>query len=85
MRMPSGADDQMRVRVNGRAIVSDGEPGSGRPDEIRGMAVLERGWNTVVVRTANAWGPWGFYFRLVRRNGASIDGLKYDADFREEP
>jgi hypothetical protein len=75
-----GADDEVALWINGRAV----QRRSGRrplmPDWERWPVVLDAGRNRVVVKLANLYGRTGFCLRIVDRYGRPIEGMTTDLD-----
>jgi len=80
-----GADDPIAVWLNGKLIFRKDvvlRPAQFDRDIIK--ATLKKGWNEIIVKTAESFGRWGFYFRVTDEKGNTpmdvvFDPLKDDA------
>ena len=71
--MRAGSDDSLAVRVNGLEVWRQSGARGATPDDDVFEAQLEAGWNEVLLKVAEFWGGWGFFFRIVDPN----DELKF--------
>jgi len=63
--MAVGSDDSIMVRINGREVLRHHQQRGAKPDQNTFRAELREGWNEVLVKVAERYGGWGFYFRIV--------------------
>lgn len=80
-------EDRFKVWVNGELALLASDPPTAIPAV--GVVHLKKGWNTVLVKSSQdgtrEWGGrrWGFYMRILNRNGNNMDNLILDANWRE--
>jgi len=76
VRLELGSDDGIKVWIDDKLV---------HAHKInRGIAIaqdkvdtrLKKGWNRVLVKVANSGGGWSFCFRICKRDGGALDGLK---------
>jgi hypothetical protein len=60
-----GTDGPARLWLNGTQVHEHLRAGTGRPDQFRVPVVLERGWNTVLVKAVNNADYHVVYLRLA--------------------
>jgi putative heme-binding domain-containing protein len=70
VEMALGADDFVRVWVNGKLVLENAKTTALKPDADRVSVSLNQGWNTVLLKVVNVKGEHGVYLRF---NG---DGLR---------
>ncbi|MEN8149842.1 MAG: hypothetical protein ABFS86_08470 [Planctomycetota bacterium] len=75
-----GADDEVALWINGRAVQRNHGRRMLVPDWERWPVVLEEGRNRVVVKLANQYGRTGFCLRFVDRDGRPIEGMETDLE-----
>jgi hypothetical protein len=46
-----------------------------RPDEDKVPIHLKKGWNEIVLKVGQLGGDWGFYMRILGKDGKPIAGL----------
>ncbi len=60
-----GSDDSSQIFVNGALLLTDPDTHGANPVAHIGVMPLNKGWNHVLVKVANASGSHGFYLRLI--------------------
>jgi len=78
--MRAGSDDSLAVRVNGQEVWRQAGARGAVPDDDVFEAELEAGWNEVLLKVAEFWGGWGFFFRIVDPKAELRFALKPDHD-----
>lgn len=84
-----GADDPISIWLNGKLIFKKKEvlrPAQFDRDTID--VTLKKGWNEILIKTAEAFGRWGFYFRITNEDNSTplnviFDPLKNEARAKE--
>jgi hypothetical protein len=61
----TGSDDSILVRVNGSEVWRYHAQRGAAPDQDIFEINLSKGWNEILLKVAERWGGWGFYFRIV--------------------
>jgi hypothetical protein len=72
IRILAGADDALRVWVNGELALSDPGLHGAVPDQCAGTARLRAGENSLVVEVSNGPGAWRLYLRLEDEDGRRL-------------
>ncbi len=60
-----GSDDSILVRINGKEVWRNRALRGAAPDQDVFNAELRKGWNEILLKIADRWGDWGFYFRII--------------------
>jgi quinoprotein glucose dehydrogenase len=63
-KMHGGADDTMRVWINGRLVLEQAAPQLAVPDNDSVKVELKEGWNSVLVKVTNRLGAHGLFLRF---------------------
>ena len=69
-RLLMGSDDYMKVWVNGKLVHTWNEDlRASYPDEdnVEGVS-LNKGWNTILVKSVDVYGGWGIYCRITNKD-----------------
>ncbi|MBC7327757.1 DUF5110 domain-containing protein [bacterium] len=69
-----GSDDGCILWVNGEKVFAYLEPRVARPDENKVPVHLRKGWNEVVLKVGQLGGDWGFYLRVLGKDGKPLPG-----------
>ena len=79
-----GASDGLKAWLNGNLVMSL-EPVERQPirDQHQALVRLKAGWNSLLIKSVNAFRIWGFYARLADAQGRPLDGLEYCIDTPE--
>ena len=80
VRLEMGSDDGIKVWINGKLVHSNNATRGCTPGEDKAKAGLKQGWNTVLVKIAQAGGQWAFCIRIVKPDGSAIDGMKVSVE-----
>lgn len=73
-------DAPVRAWVNGALVASEEHLAAAGPDNVVVPIRLERGWNALLVKSADQGGaPWRVSARLTDREGAPLEGLELSA------
>ena len=70
-----GSDDGCVLWVNGQKVHAYLSPRIARPDEDKVPIHLKKGWNEIVLKIGQVGGDWGFYMRILGKDGKPISGL----------
>ncbi|MGB9876197.1 MAG: TIM-barrel domain-containing protein [bacterium] len=70
-----GSDDGCVLWLNGERIYAYLSPRVAKPDEDKVPVHLKKGWNEVVLKIGQLGGDWGFYLRILGKDGKPISGL----------
>jgi len=70
-----GSDDGCVLWINGQKVHAYLSPRVARPDEDRIPVHLRKGWNELVLKVGQVGGDWGFYLRILGKDGKPIQGL----------
>ena len=74
----TGSDQRLTVWVNGEKVLRRFVYRAAAPDQDRTNIHLKKGKNHVLVRSANGWEGWSFFFRLGDEYGLPVaEGLEY--------
>jgi putative membrane-bound dehydrogenase-like protein len=71
-QMLLGADDMVRVWVNGERVHEWAKPRKAKADEDRVEVALKEGWNPVLVKVVNLEGEFGLYLRFSGAEGIRV-------------
>jgi tetratricopeptide (TPR) repeat protein len=80
--------DAARAWVNGGLVLSEERVDLGNLDNLTVPVRLQRGWNQLLVKSAQKSGPWYLRARFTDASGSPFSGLTYAADprpFRPAP
>jgi len=81
-----GANDGIRVWVNGEQIFQQRMRRTAvDPDQNTVGITLRAGWNRLLVKVDQESGGWGFFMRLLAKNGKSLKDITYTLDRPAEP
>jgi hypothetical protein len=72
VQMLLGADDTVRVWLNGKMVHEHATPRPARPDDDRVEVALTKGWNTVLVKVVNVQAAHGLYLRFAGGQGLRV-------------
>jgi quinoprotein glucose dehydrogenase len=72
VQMLLGADDTVRVWLNGIMVHEQAKPRRAKPDEDRVEVAFKAGWNTVLVKVGNVEGHCGLYLRFSGGEGIRV-------------
>lgn len=70
-----GSDDGCVIWVNGEKVYAYLAPRVARADEDKANILLRKGWNEVLVKLGQVGGDWGFYIRILGKEGRGLYGL----------
>ncbi len=77
VRLLLGSDDGLKVWINQKQVFTVKPERGLIPEENSAEAVLQKGWNRIVLKLENNVGSWGFAFDLKTMDGNDIPGLEY--------
>ena len=72
-----GSDDQAKVWLNGEEVFAYSEPRSAAIDQNAIPVTLKAGENSILVKTCDEIGFWGFYLRLTDTGGVPLTDLAF--------
>jgi hypothetical protein len=72
-----GADEGVRIWLNGTVIAEKKERDGFEPDEKQVNINLSKGWNLLLVKSLQSSGSWQFASVICDPKGNPLDGLKY--------
>jgi hypothetical protein len=78
VRLRIGSDDGVKVWVNGKVVHTNNVWRTWITDEDEAVVNLKRGWNRVLIKVSQWYGPHGFSARFSRSDGTEVEGLRYD-------
>ncbi|MFH1790393.1 MAG: ATP-binding protein [Candidatus Omnitrophota bacterium] len=79
VRMRIGSDDPVTVWLNGEKVFTKAvvlRPAQLDKDIVD--VAFKKGWNEIVVKSAESYGRWGFYFRITDKEGNSPLNIIFD-------
>jgi hypothetical protein len=76
-RLYFGADEGVRIWLNGTVIAEKKERDGFEPDEKQVNINLSKGWNLLLVKSLQSSGSWQFASVICDPKGNPLDGLKY--------
>ncbi len=76
VRLELGSDDGIKVWINGKVVHAHNVARPIKIAQDKVDARLKKGWNRVLVKIAQIGGRWSFCFRVCKRDGGALDGLK---------
>lgn len=80
-----GYDDSFRIWVNDKIVYSKQSIQDAFPDNFQiGNVILEKGWNKILLKSCNAEGEWGFYFRAVDSEGFPVSPERFSPVKKEK-
>lgn len=77
VQLSVGHDDGGKIWVNDESVHFQDKVGA--KDAYKPKAVLEDGWNRILVKVRNGNGGFNFHFRILDEKGAPVPGLEYSA------
>jgi len=77
-RLEAGADDGIKIWLNGKVIHEDRKAGACEPGEHKKNVRLQKGANALMMKITQNSGPWEFSARIVGRDGTPLDGVTVD-------
>jgi hypothetical protein len=72
-----GSDDAVKIWVNGNLVHKNYVFRAAAEDQDIVTVTLTSGWNRLLIKVLNGFGPWGFYARFTDKNGNEVKGLQY--------
>lgn len=79
-----GADDVISLWINDKFVFTEDKPKRLAFDQYRIDCRLKKGWNKILLKIGQDKGEWGFYFRIINKNGNPIEGLEVSTDNLKE-
>jgi hypothetical protein len=76
VQMKSGSDDQCRIYLNGKLVVTQTKNRSLMRDADTAEVNLQKGINVVVFKVVNEKGNWSGCLRFVGADGKAVENLK---------
>ena len=81
VRFDIGSDDGIVAWLNGKEFLRAPEPGPAAPAQFRVPCTLRAGWNPIMLKIAQLFGDWGFYFEIRNSHGDPAEGLHISTEF----
>jgi hypothetical protein len=78
-RLELGADDGVKAWFNRRVVISHNRGGDVVPGSETTAITLNPGWNPLLLKITQWSAGWGFCAKIVRPDGAPLDGLRFSA------
>ncbi len=79
-----GSDDGVKVWVNDALVHANNAIRPVVPGNDKAEVDLKKGTNTLLVKSVQVGGNWGFCVRLRTTDGEAVEGLKVGFEFQEE-
>ncbi|NQT85161.1 HEAT repeat domain-containing protein, partial [bacterium] len=77
VRLDMGADDGIKVWIGGKLVHANNAIRALTPEQDRASAVLEQGWNDVLVKITQHTQGCEACIRIRKPDGAVVDGLRF--------
>ena len=77
VQLRTGSDDQIKVWLNGKEVISYAELRGAQPDQDIATVTLNEGENQILVKVCNDEMGWGFYLRITQNDGGALEGLRF--------
>jgi hypothetical protein len=79
-RLELGADDGVKVWLNGVLVHANNTSRSLQPGSDQVDVTLNEGWNALMLKITQNTGGWEFCARLAQPSGEPVDGLRVSVD-----
>lgn len=76
--LAAGADDGIKLWVNGEVVISNNAVRALTPDQDKGEATLKQGWNDFLAKISQHTLGCGACLRITTPEGATVEGLRVD-------